>query len=74
MIIKKNMGSIDRSLRAIIGALLVYLGIFDTSIVSNQVVQYIITALGILNITTATLAFCPMYVLARISTMSGADK
>jgi hypothetical protein len=68
------MGGIDRGLRVIIGALFIYLGVFDTSIISNQVVQYIIAVLGILNITTATMAFCPMYILANISTKSESDK
>jgi hypothetical protein len=74
MALKKNMGGIDRSLRVIIGALFIYLGVFDTTIISNQVVQYIITALGIVNIATAAIAYCPMYLLAHISTAPKTDK
>lgn len=71
---KKNMGTIDRTLRIIIGSLFIYLGIFDTAIISNQIVHYFITVLGIVNITTAAIGFCPMYLLARISTYPNTDK
>lgn len=67
---KKNMGGIDRSLRVIIAVVLIYFGLVDTSLVDNEVVRYIMVVFGVLNTVTASLAFCPMYTLANLSTMS----
>lgn len=65
---KKNMGGIDRSLRIIIAGVLLYFGLFDTSLVENQVARYIMVAFGGMNLLTAVIAFCPMYTLANLST------
>jgi len=68
---KRNVGVLDRSLRAIAGALLLYVGLLNTGIVDNEVVRYIMVAFGGINIATAILAFCPMYTLASLSTAPG---
>ena len=67
---KKNMGGIDRTLRILVAGALFYFGLLDTSLVDNQVARYIMLAFGGMNLLTAVLAFCPMYTLANLSTVS----
>jgi len=65
---KRNMGSLDRGLRVVAGVALLYVGLFNTGYVDNEVVRYIMVVFGGINIVTAIFAFCPMYTLASIST------
>ncbi|MGD9000856.1 MAG: DUF2892 domain-containing protein [Granulosicoccaceae bacterium] len=73
MTLQTNLGGIDRIVRTIIGALLIYLGLFATDLITNQVVRYMLVVFGVINIITAIIAFCPMYALANISTLPKSD-
>lgn len=58
----KNMGSADRIIRAILGVVLVGVGI---------VVQgwtWILAAVGAVLLLTAVVGVCPLYLLSKIST------
>ena len=70
---KKNMGGIDRVLRLVVGVLLIYYGLVDTAVVENHVVRYLMAGFGVINIGTALVAFCPMYLLANLSTAAKTD-
>ena len=70
MAIKKNMGLLDRLARIIIGIGLIYFGLFDITLVDNQTVRYIMAVFGVVNIITSVVAFCPLYVMANLSTAS----
>lgn len=63
-----NMGRLDRSVRVIIGCALLYITLVNTGLIANQVIRYVLLVLGSVNIVTATIAYCPMYTLANIST------
>lgn len=68
MSLKCNMGYLDRAVRLVVGAALLYLSLVNTDLIANQVVRYILLVLGSLNAITALVAFCPMYTLAHIDT------
>ena len=63
-----NMGNLDRAARLIIGCALIYITLIDTGLIANHVIRYVLLVLGCVNIVTASVAYCPMYTLANIST------
>lgn len=63
-----NAGAIDRVLRTIIGAVLIYFGFINTSFIGQGLIAVLIGILGIVNILTAISGVCPVYTLAGIST------
>lgn len=65
---QKNMGTVDRILRAIFGALLLVL--YFTNVIAGTwgIVALIVAAILLV---TAAVGVCPLYMLLRIST---ADK
>lgn len=65
---KRNMGQLDRLLRAIIGLVLIYIGFFATELVDNIVINLLLGLLGLLNLAAATTAYCPVYRLANLQT------
>lgn len=65
---KANVGKIDRVLRVLVGGLFIYLGFFAGDIIANQMLRYILGGLGIINVATALIGFCPIYTLANINT------
>lgn len=66
--INKNMGTIDRIIRIIGGATLVYIGFFDTSIIANSVANLLLGVIGIANLFFSGIAYCPLYSLADFDT------
>lgn len=64
----RNAGGIDRSLRTIIGFVLIYFGFVDTSFIGQGLLAILIGIMGILNILAAVSGVCPAYTLAGIST------
>jgi hypothetical protein len=68
MAIQCNMGGLDRTVRVIIGCALLYVTLVDSELIANQVLRYVLLALGCVNIVTAIIANCPLYTLANIST------
>ncbi len=65
---KKNVGLVDRLIRAVVGCFLLYYGLIDTSLVNNQLASYIMLAFAGINLFTAIIGSCPMYSLANLST------
>jgi len=62
---KKNIGSIDKSLRILLGLAIIIIGIFYESWLG---------LVGIIPILTAFIGFCPLYSLIGISTCQIKDK
>ena len=63
------MCPLDRILRILIGAGLVYLGFFGQTILSNDVLRLVLGVIGVINIISSLLGVCPMYKLANLSTL-----
>ncbi|MDF2369168.1 MAG: DUF2892 domain-containing protein [Rhizobiaceae bacterium] len=69
MLKKANLGSVDRILRLIAGAVLIVLPFaWQTSLGDQMILFYGLPAAGIILIATALLRFCPLYRLFGIST------
>jgi hypothetical protein len=62
---KKNIGSIDKSLRILLGLAIIIIGIFYESWLG---------LVGIIPILTAFIGFCPLYSLIGVSTCQIKDK
>jgi hypothetical protein len=70
---KVNMGLIDRSVRMIVGILLIYIGFINVEFVVSEVLRYILGGIGVLNIISALAGICPFYIFANISTCQKAN-
>jgi len=68
MSLRRNMAVVDQLFRMTLGVALIYVGFVDTSLISNQLVNYLLGTFGSVNIASALLAHCPLYALANLST------
>ncbi len=62
---KKNMGTIDKSVRILIAAVVVLL--FFTNVISG-VLAYILLALSAVFVLTSLMSFCPLYLPLGLNT------
>ncbi len=62
---KKNMGTIDKSVRIMIAAVVVLL--FFTNVISGTL-AYVLLALSAVFVLTSFLSFCPLYLPFGLST------
>jgi hypothetical protein len=64
-----NVGSVDRIVRIIIGAILVALPyVYQSSIWDSMAVRLIVPIVGVVLILTALVRFCPLYKIVGAST------
>ncbi len=63
---KKNMGSVDRSLRTLLAVLMAILVLAE---IVKGALAYIFVALTAIFLITSLLGFCPLYVPFKISTL-----
>lgn len=64
---KPNVGSLDRIIRAIAGAILIILGLV---LKTTLAVSIILLLLGVILFATAILRFCPLYVPFKFNTLN----
>jgi len=67
---KNNIGTFDRFIRAILGPILIALGVFWTA----GALQVVLILLGTIFSATALIGFCPLYLLFKLSTNKSAVK
>ena len=67
---KNNIGTLDRFIRAILGPVLIALGIFWVA----GALQVLLILLGVIISTTALIGFCPIYLPFNLSTNKNAVK
>ncbi len=67
--LRRNMSGIDAIIRFTIGVLLVWVGFLSDEIIANGLISFIVGIFGILNIGSSLMRFCPVYTLARLSTV-----
>jgi hypothetical protein len=63
---KPNLSTIDRAVRVIVAALLIYL--YFTGIVTGAL-GIVFVVLGAVFVLTAAVGFCPLYALFKFSTL-----
>jgi len=62
---KKNMGTIDKSVRILVAAVVVLL--FFTNVITGTL-AYVLLALAVVFVMTSFLSFCPLYLPFGLST------
>ena len=62
---KKNMGTIDKSIRLALAGVILLLVLFN---VISGVLAYILLAVAVIFALTSLISFCPLYLPFRIST------
>ena len=69
MIKTANVGSLDRAIRLIVGALLILVPLISgIALFSNPIVQWVAPLVGLVLVLTAYFRFCPLYRLIGTST------
>ncbi|MCW5924963.1 MAG: DUF2892 domain-containing protein [Saprospiraceae bacterium] len=68
---KKNMGSLDKTIRLIAAALFAVL--FFTNVVGGMV-GYVLLALGGIFVLTSLVGFCPIYAIAGLNTCPASER
>ena len=62
---KKNVGTIDKSVRLVLVAVIVLLVVLKAV---TGVLAYVLLALGVVLVLTSLISFCPLYLPFKIST------
>ena len=65
--VKKNMYPVDRVLRIVFAAILIYFGFIDVTWISNMIVPVMLGVIGIINLVFSVIGYCPVYTLANIN-------
>lgn len=68
--LKQNANKLDRGLRLAIGLCLMVVAAPGTELLGGSIFQLAIFLFGVLNIVTAVLGWCPVYQMAKISSIS----
>lgn len=63
-----NLSSLDRVFRFTVGAVCIYLGFFEGTLIPNQMVAIVIGVFGVINVFASFTAYCPVYAACGIST------
>ena len=54
-----NLGKLDRIIRAVLGVVLIGIGIYMG--------MWIVTGLGVIALATAAISFCPLYAILKLN-------
>jgi len=71
---KRNLHTIDRIARVLIGVTCVYVGFFNTSLIDNNIVNILVGIFGIVNIYAGFVSSCPVYSLVGFSTFRNKEE
>ena len=66
---KRNLHTIDMSIRFVVAGICIYLGFFDNTLIQDSILAMAVGGFGVINLIAASLRFCPFYHLAGISTL-----
>ena len=70
----KNVGNIDRRIRALISIVFIYIGFFDHNLISDPISSTIIGVIGIFNLLVVLSRVCPLYSITDIDTLDKNEK
>lgn len=63
-----NMSPFDRVLRTVVGVSLIYIAIFTPDFISDHLFGGLLGIFGIINVVSAVIGICPVYLAAGVST------
>ena len=64
----RNLHTLDRVARILIGIACVYVGFFEQALINNQIIAILVGVFGVVNVGASLFSHCPVYKLAGIST------
>lgn len=64
----RNVHSIDRAARLVVGLACVYFGFVDSTLLGSNVAAALVGLFGIVNLFAAVFSYCPVYHATGIST------
>ncbi len=70
----KNVGTIDRGLRAVVGVVALLLAFTQFHVMDGGVAGIIAAGIGVIMLLTAAIGMCPLYIPLKLSTCSIASK
>jgi Inner membrane protein YgaP-like, transmembrane domain len=65
---ERNLGKVDRVLRAGVSFLMIYYGFFSHYLLSDEVARMALGVVGILHLIVVITAFCPLYAVVGFNT------
>jgi hypothetical protein len=67
-----NVGSVDRTVRWVVGVALILLGVFGVLQGTAAIIGYVVAAIALI---TGTMSYCPLWAVFKINTAKkGAEK
>jgi len=69
----RNAGVVDRIIRTIIGAVLIYFGFINPGYIGQGFLAVLVGIMGLINILVAISGICPVYTIAGIRTCRASD-
>jgi hypothetical protein len=69
MMKNRNMHPIDQVLRVLLGITLIYIGFFNAELVTDPLLGILLGAFGVVNLLSGMVGFCPVYLVAGLSTL-----
>ena len=69
MNITKNLNTVDRTLRGLIGIFITAFALFNGDFIQEPVIEILLGVFGCLNLISLISGWCPVYHIAGISTL-----
>ncbi|MEJ2360411.1 MAG: DUF2892 domain-containing protein [Gammaproteobacteria bacterium] len=71
---KRNLHTLDRIVRLVLGLGCIYIGFIDRSIIGNALAAFLVGLFGVINLFAAFFSYCPIYGLTGISTCRSKER
>lgn len=71
---KRNLHTLDRIVRLVLGLGCIYIGFIDRSIIGNTLAAFLVGLFGVINLFAAFFSYCPIYGLTGISTYRSKER
>ena len=68
MIIKRNIGDIDRVFRFVVGLSMIFYGFVDQELISDQLAAYLLGTFGVIVFSSSMAGSCPLYNMIDLNT------
>ncbi|WP_428981106.1 YgaP family membrane protein [Marinomonas phaeophyticola] len=74
MLVSRNLSTIDRTLRGVIGVSIFIFTLFFSNYIEDSIVWWLLFIFSVLNLVSLLTAWCPIYHLANLSTYKAKDE
>jgi hypothetical protein len=71
---KRNLHTLDRVIRLIVGLGCIYFGFIDTTLIGNVLAATLVGIFGVVNLFASVVSYCPVYGVTGISTYRSKDR